>query len=359
MNQLARSTEIHLRLPIAPHANHRLRNAEEGTLPPAQVPAEAITWLHELRKGGKQITAIELCGPGDALASWNSTRACLELLQEETATPPLSVTCLGLGGAERTADLDRLGVNKATLLVDAVSADTAGKLYAWIRPGKKTIPLSQAVKVLLQEQAKTVKSLCDAGIKVVIQTRIEEGVNDHEVSIIAKKMADLGAVAMEITGTDENLQKLADQAAPYLETMVVQSESALPPPCDPESCSVLGSALPKPDKKRPNIAVASIGGMEVDLHLGQAGKLLIYGPREDGLACLLETRLTPPSGSPNRWQSVANSLSDCFALLATHAGEVPRKQLAEKGIKIIFTDGQIEAEVDVLYGGGKKKKCKK
>ena len=117
--------------------------------------------------------------------------------------------------------------------------------------------------------------------------------------------------------------------------------------------------LPKPGKGRPRVAVVSSGGMDVDLHLGQAKTILIYGPREDGLTCLLETRQAPPAGSgEGRWDQLANTLHDCFALLAASAGERPRAVLAGHGIRVLLTEDNIEGTVDVLYGGGKKKKCK-
>ena len=107
------------------------------------------------------------------------------------------------------------------------------------------------------------------------------------------------------------------------------------------------------------MAVVSSGGMDVDLHLGQAKTLLIYGPREDGLTCLLETRQAPPAGSgEDRWDQLAATLHDCFALLAASAGERPRAVLAGHGIRVLLTEDNIEGSVDVLYGGGKKKKCK-
>ena len=112
----------------------------------------------------------------------------------------------------------------------------------------------------------------------------------------------------------------------------------------------------KPSKKRPNIAVASMSGMEVDLHLGQAYHVLIYGPREDGLTCLLGTRPVPDPGSgSSRWTELAATLDDCFAILAASAGQNPRQILAEHGITVLITEGEIEATVDQLFGGGKKK----
>ena len=87
------------------------------------------------------------------------------------------------------------------------------------------------------------------------------------------------------------------------------------------------------------MAVVSSNGMEVDIHLGQAYQALIYGPREDGLACLLETRPVPEPGSGSeRWQVLADTLHDCFAILAASAGESPRRILAEKGITVLITE---------------------
>ena len=115
--------------------------------------------------------------------------------------------------------------------------------------------------------------------------------------------------------------------------------------------------LPRPDESRRYVAVVSSNGMDVDLHLGQAQNILIYGPREDGLICLFESRKAPVPGSgSNRWQELAELLSDCFVLLAASAGDAPRKILSEYGIRVILTDENIEGSVDVLYGGGKKGK---
>ncbi len=50
---------------------------------------------------------------------------------------------------------------------------------------------------------------------------------------------------------------------------------------------------------------------------------------------------------------------DCFALLAASAGQRPREVLGGRGIRVILTEENIEGSVDVLYGGGKKQKCKK
>jgi nitrogen fixation protein NifB len=118
--------------------------------------------------------------------------------------------------------------------------------------------------------------------------------------------------------------------------------------------------MPKPTADKPNVAVVSSNGVEIDTHLGQAQQVLVYGPREDGLACLLEVRNAPAPGSGSaRWNRLAMILRDCFVLLAAQAGDTPRRILSENNISVMISDDHIEGIVDVFYGGGKKKNKRK
>lgn len=106
--------------------------------------------------------------------------------------------------------------------------------------------------------------------------------------------------------------------------------------------------------KKPNVAVASFNGIEVDLHIGHARQLLIYGPGEDGLVCMLGARGTPePGGGEARWKALAEVLDDCFALLASGAGPKPTKILEDQGIDVFITEGNIKGSVDIVFGGVK------
>lgn len=114
--------------------------------------------------------------------------------------------------------------------------------------------------------------------------------------------------------------------------------------------------LPKPTARRPNLALVSANGREIDLHLGEAIQALIYGPGEDGVLCLLGVQDAPePGGGSSRWEELAASLHDCFALLAVSAGESPARILGEHGITLLLAEGEIVPLVHLLYGEGKKK----
>jgi nitrogen fixation protein NifB len=327
---------------------------------------------------------VELDGPGDPLASMATTLATLTVLRQHRPEVTIGLSTVGLQAAERAAELAAAGVARVTLLVDTLDAATAERLYAWIRPGKKNIPLPEAVPVLLDAQARAVPALVAAGLAVTIRTTVYPGVNAHQIPALAETMAELGATALHLVPflpdpgrTDgpppatrvhmEELAKLTNRFVPT--TSLVMDVADCGWDCGPHcgtgttcGCGAIASVqtgLPQPTRDRPRVAVASATGMAVDLHLGQARTLLIYGPREDGLTCLLETRPTPDPGSGEaRWQQLAETLPDCFALLAASAGLRPREVLGKHGIRVLVGEQDIEGTVDVLYGGGKKHKCK-
>lgn len=368
------------RLPVAPLAFCRICNIQEAKAHPAMNAAEVIAEVD--RYPG--LTRVELDGPGDPLASMATTLATVAVLRQHRPEVTIGLTTVGLGGAEYAAELAAAGVARVTLLVDTLDAATAERLYAWIRPGKKNIPLQDAVSLLLDEQARAVPALAAAGLAVTIQSTVYPGINAHYMAAIAETMAELGATAMRLVpflpdptlanappaATREHMEQLARLTSHFLPTTsVVMDVADCGCDCGPRcgsgttcGCGAVASVqtgLPQPTIQRPRVAVVSATGMDVDLHLGQARKLLIYGPREDGLACLLETRQAPDPGSGvSRWEHLADVLHDCFALLAVSAGQRPREVLGNRGIRVILTEENIEGTVDLLYGGGKKHKCK-
>jgi nitrogen fixation protein NifB len=360
-------------LPVAQQPFCRIRFDHPDSSARAIPPAGALKWLEENLQQEAAITGVEISGPGDPLAEIAAPLETLEGIHRKYPELNLSLTTLGLQGEEYAKPLAAAGVTGVTLLVDAVSRDVADKLYAWIRPGKKTVPLSQAIPMLLEEQFRAAKAFKEAGCTVTIRSTVYPGINDDHIEEIARIMASCGAEKMQLvpyawpadqeeqmlTPPDlELMQRVRDGAEKYLQTAIFAAKEnrlGLACPSLLGTCKSTTAAL-KPSKKRPNIAVASLSGMEVDLHLGQAYHVLIYGPREDGLTCLLGTRPVPAPGSgSSRWTELAATLDDCFAILAASAGQNPRQILTEHGITVLITEGEIEGTVDQLFDGGKKK----
>lgn len=367
-------------LPVAPQAVCRLRYARENQTRQALNPSEVIAEIDRC----PGLTRVELDGPGDPLASMATTLATVAVLRQHRPRVTIGLVTVGLQAAERAAELAAAGVGSVTLLVDTLDAATAERLYAWIRPGKKNVPLPEAVLVLLDAQARAVPALAAAGLAVTIRTTVYPGVNAHQIPALAETLAELGATALHLVPflpdpgrTDEpppatrvHMEELAKLTSRFVPTTSLVMEVAdcgcdCGPRCGTGATCGCGAIapvqtdLPQPTRERPRVAVASATGMAVDLHLGQARTLLIYGPREDGLTCLLEMRPAPEPGSGEaRWQQLAETLPDCFALLAASAGLRPREVLGQHGIRVLVGEQDIEGTVEVLYGGGKKQQCK-
>jgi nitrogen fixation protein NifB len=79
------------------------------------------------------------------------------------------------------------------------------------------------------------------------------------------------------------------------------------------------------DKTRPYVAVATQEGMLVNLHLGEARKVIIYGYHaESDEYEIVDVRNLPPIGNgDDRWKKLAHDLRDCRAILVSASGPRP------------------------------------
>ncbi len=362
------SGRVHL--PIAPIAQARVRFSPEQPLPRALAPDQALAWLAYLADEGEKIRVANLNGPGDPLATPELTLQTLGLLRVTYPDLSICLTTLGLGADKFAAELAKFGLAHVSILMDAVNPRIAAKIYAWIRPGKKTLPLEESTQILIAQQASAIKALAAEGIEVQVKTTVYPGVNSRHVEDIADIAAELGASEMKLFSFEpkgDNHPLPIEHAEPAeMEDLALLASKHLPAKyMDVVSCrdviefqtgdaGATGSVLPKPDEKSPNLAVCSSDGFEVDLHLGQTVQFLIYGPK-DGPVVLLETRPASDAGHGEaRWQQTAMILSDCFAVLTAAAGEAPKRSLSEKGLAVLTQEGNVEGLVDVLYCGKKK-----
>jgi len=111
--------------------------------------------------------------------------------------------------------------------------------------------------------------------------------------------------------------------------------------------------LPKnPEEKRPYIAVASLEGVMINQHLGEAERFLIYGTgSNNGEYVLVDSRKAPSAGGgKERWEILAASLSDCRAVLVNGAGGSPIKVMNAHGIDVMVLESSIEKAMNACFG---------
>jgi len=198
------------------------------------------------------------------------------------------------------------------------------------------------------------------------------GINDDHVSEIARRMAALGADIANcvplypVPGTEfgslsppgkDRVVAIRAEVAKHLPVMEHCTR------CRADAVGLLGEPMPMPveldllraaappGEARPCVAVATLEGVLVNQHLGEAMRLAVYCRAEDGFR-LVETRpAPPPGGGQARWLALAETLHDCRAVLVASAGDAPRKALAEQGIKVVSMEGLIEEGLDAVYRG--------
>jgi len=411
-----------IHLPVAPRANTRRRFGEPETPGRALGPKDVLQWLKRVLADGVALSGVGISGPGEPLAEPAAVLETLKAVHAEYPELALSLTTNGLCAQETeiaalAKELAGAGLSKATVLVDAIDPQIVEQVYAWIRPGRRTVPLPQASTQLVDAQAAAIRAFREAGLFVTARMTIYAGINDAHVEDVANAMFALGADLLQLSafapgkpaaapaapaplsgcapsacascGTASTCASKApapaapeeesDEAAPLpalapgkLDELRALAAKYIPLVPTEDLCgedilwmehageagvlSECAPALPQPAGARVNVAVASAGGMDVDLHLGQAIKFLIFGPRaQDGLPSLLGVREAPePGGGDKRWTDLAETLNDCFALLAASAGAHPREVLAAQGISVLTAETDIKGAVDLLFGGGKK-----
>jgi nitrogen fixation protein NifB len=357
-------------LPVAPQIVARTRfSPPPPGLNKGMSAGEAMEFLgRQMDERGGKVSMAAITGPGDPLATPEQTLAVAESIKALYPDLPIGLLTLGIGSSRLAGDLAKAGISYVEMKVEGVRAEILEKLFAWIRPGAKTLKLAEAVALLLQEQRDGVSALKFRQITVSILTTLYPGYNTHHIAKISGEMVELGADTISLVPYCPEPTAEVDLEGPTAEVIAEAKRKAeaflpvVPSMLHHHSRDLLeretvDCLMPKPSKERPNVAVVSSNGIEVDLHLGHAIQFLIYGPRQDGLACLLEARKAPEPGSgAKRWQQTAEILKDCFILLTASAGEKPRRLLGEQGLKVYITEDNIEGMVDVLYGGGKKKR---
>jgi nitrogen fixation protein NifB len=107
----------------------------------------------------------------------------------------------------------------------------------------------------------------------------------------------------------------------------------------------------EPDQDRPYVAVASQEGFLVNQHLGEAERLLVFTRENDRFKALDSRSTPPPGGGDQRWQTLAQTLCDCRAVLVSGAGQTPQELLAEAGVKVIVAEGLIDECLKAVYSG--------
>ncbi|MEQ8758095.1 MAG: nitrogenase cofactor biosynthesis protein NifB [Coleofasciculus sp. G1-WW12-02] len=381
-------------LPVAPKCNIQcnycnrkydcVNESRPGVTSTILSPAQAAFYMEKVLEKEPRISVAGIAGPGDPFANPEETLGTMRLLREKF---PDLILCLATNGlnlkSEYIEEIAKIGVSHVTVTINAIDPDITRKVYRWVRDEKSVYQGLKGAQLLLERQLAAVKGLKAAGITVKINCIVMPGINDHHVVEVAKAMAELGADlfnAMAMYPTAETpFEGLTEPDAIMMAKIRKECEEYLPQMrhctrCRADAVGLLGAdqseefhgcliacskkVIPIEEKERPYVAVASVEGILVNQHLGQADQFQIWQKTDQGFT-LVEERLAPERGSGfERWQKVANMLKDCRAILASSIGDNPKEILTKCGVLPVEMSGFIETGLQAVYEGSDLSKLK-
>ena len=161
-------------------------------------PAEAEELVDELvsQHPGERFV-VGVAGPGDPLANQETFDA---LGRVHRAHPELTkcVSTNGLLLHEELSTLLGVGVSALTVTVNALDPEVGQMIYLYARHRGAIYRGRSASEVLISAQFVGIRAAIDADLLVKVNTVLIPGVNDHQLSSLACRLADLGVPLMNI-----------------------------------------------------------------------------------------------------------------------------------------------------------------
>jgi len=386
-NKDAKGSCARVHLPVAPKCNIQcnycnrkydcVNESRPGVTSSVLSPRQAMLYMEEVMKAEKRVTVVGIAGPGDPMANARETLETMRLIK---ARWPDMILCLSSNGLELPEHIDELaeiGVSHVTVTVNAVDPVVAAKVYSWARVGKVLYRGADAAWILLERQMESIRRLKEKDILVKVNTIVMPGVNDHHIEDIAKKMKEMGVDLLNcmalIPNKDTKFELVPEPDKAQIEALRATAEQYLPQmrhcqrcradaigllekDCSKDFSGLLAScaaAVIPASAQRPNVAVASMEGMLVNMHLGEAGLFQIWSEDGAGGYKLLESRAAPPTGGgPKRWYELAKVLADCRAVLVSGVGDTPQAILEEEGVRVVAMSGFISQGLEAVYKTG-------
>lgn len=373
-----------IHLPVAPQCNMQCNYCNReydcpnenrpGVASASLSPGQAIAYLDRCVDHNPAISVTGIAGPGDAFAQPERTLDALRRVRAKHPDMLLCVATNGLNAAPYADDLKALDVSHITVTMNCIDPVIGAKIYSWIRDGKHVLRGVEGARQLFMRQCEAIRAFKAAGVTVKINCIIIPGVNDHHVEAVARFAAQAGVDLFNCmpmhpvadtpfeqhgTPTAKELGGIRKTVMQYLPQMThcmrCRADAAgFLGKDDADMAAWLREAAQgplEPGAERPFVAAASMEGLLVNRHLGDADSLYIFA-ESNGAYEFVESRPAPLSGGGRqRWLDLAGILNDCRAILVNSAGDSPVSVLEDEGVKVVMMEGLIEEGLHSVYQG--------
>jgi nitrogen fixation protein NifB len=209
-------------------------------------PEEAVDRTRTLIERSERLSVVGIAGPGDPLAN-ASTYVTMRNIHAEFPDLTLCVSTNGLLLPERLEQLIASGVRSLTVTINAVTPQTAEKVYQWVYYQGRRYEGRAAAELLLANQWHGLEKAVDAGLVVKVNTVFIPGVNEAEIPMIAEQAGKRGAVIMNILPlipqaefadikrpSHAELTRMREECRPFIKQMTHCKQ------CRADACGILG-----------------------------------------------------------------------------------------------------------------------
>jgi nitrogen fixation protein NifB len=372
-------------LPVAPKCNIKcnfcdrkydcVNESRPGVTSTVLAPEQALIYMEKVLAKEPRISVAGIAGPGDPFANGEQTMETLRLIRRNFPGIILCLASNGMNIGPYIEELAELAVSHVTITVNAVDPLIGQRIYSWVSDGNILYRGLQAAEILLSRQLAAIEKLKRHGITVKINTIVIPGINDEQVPAIAARMKELGADLLNCMALFPNVNTpFADIPQPDKKMMADlrnRAEEFLPQMrhctrCRADAVGLLNddrteemrgclsacAAIPAAaEVARPYVAVATMEGILVNQHLGEAERFQIWKQDQDGYAPVEERQVSKLGGGLQRWTSLARMLGDCRSVLVSGIGETPREILVKSGLEVVQMSGFVADGLKAVYAG--------
>lgn len=378
-----RFARIHL--PVAPRCNIQcnycnrkfdcVNESRPGVTSEVLTPVQALAYLEEMVEKIPTIEVVGIAGPGDPFANPYETMETLRLVRRRFPQMMLCLASNGLHIGPYIEEIIALEVTHVTITINAVDPVIGALVYKWVRDGDGPLKGEAGAALMIERQLEAVGRLAQAGVLVKVNSIVIPGINDTHIPEIARVTKSLGATIMNCIPLcpveDTAFQDLDEPDGIMMARVRLQSGQNLSQMthcarCRADAVGLLGQdqsleytatmqaythMTTTIDTTRPYIAAATQEGMLVNLHLGEADKVILYrhDAATDDYEIVDVRHLPPPGGGDDRWKKLATDLSDCRAILVSACGPRPKKLIEGFGLAVVEMEGLIEEGLEALF----------
>jgi nitrogen fixation protein NifB len=245
-----------IHLPVAPACNIQCRycirkydcanESRPGITSRVLTPEEGVERVRALIERNDRLSVVGIAGPGDPLAN-GATYMTMRHINWEFPDLTLCVSTNGLLLHDRLEQLVAAGVRSLTITINAVTPETAEKVYSWIMYEGRRYSGGEAAEILLANQWRGLSEAIDAGLIVKVNTVFIPGVNEAEIPLIAERAGAFGADIMNILPLIPQAE-FAHLARQSYETLRLKRKEVKPfipqmshcRQCRADACGILG-----------------------------------------------------------------------------------------------------------------------